>query len=373
MAWQHWFIPHKDTHKKAHLISWEGMLIYVLFFIMLQVGFSIISYTKPGILGISGNIDQKKLIELTNVERQKAGLSPVKENEALDKAAALKAQNMFSENYWAHFSPSGKSPWDFILGAGYRFTFAGENLAKNFSESDAVVRAWMVSPTHRENILNSKYQDIGIAVAEGTLNGQQTIVVVQEFGATNALAAKPTVEVQGKQIEVSKQEYNKKPELIAQTPEEKKPDLVAAVSQTKPASQAVIRPLFDPYQIYKILAFALIGLVVVLLALDVWILRKRGVFRLSSHNFAHMALLSLTAGTIFVTNPGAVLSGNTLSGQIITLPTVTPLNILIAGILVYLSWALLHHKKNKSLTLPIMLEYLLFAALVLVLILGVKF
>lgn len=295
MAWRNWFLPHKDTHKKAHLISWEGLVIYILFFILLQVGFSIVSYSKPGILGISGNVDQKRLIELTNEERQKMGLAPVSENAALDKAASLKAQNMFAENYWAHFAPSGKTPWDFILGAGYRFTFAGENLAKNFSDSSEIVKAWMASPTHRENLLNPKYQDIGIAVEEGILNGQTTILVVQEFGATSALAARPsaapTVEVQGKQIEVPKQEYNSKPEI----------NIVA--SETK----VIPKPLFDPYQVYKTAGFSIIVLITGLLTLDIWVLRKRGVFRLSSHNIAHMALLSLAAGSLIVLSPGQIL------------------------------------------------------------------
>ncbi len=291
MAWRNWFLPHKDTHKKAHLISWEGLLIYILFFILLQVGFSIVSYTNPGVLGISGNVDQKKLIELTNIERQKKGLSPVSENSALDRAALLKAQNMFTENYWAHFAPSGKTPWDFILGAGYKFTFAGENLAKNFSDSDDVVKAWMESPTHRDNLLNPKYQDIGIAVEEGVLNGQKTILVVQEFGSTSALAAKPAVEVQGKQIEVQKQEYNSKPELVS----------VASATNLNPKS------LLDPYQVYKTAGFSIIALIAVLLTLDIWVLRRRGVFRLSSHNIAHMALLSLAAGSLIVLNPGAIL------------------------------------------------------------------
>lgn len=298
MSWHNWFLPHKDTHKKAHLISWEGLVIYILFFILLQVGFSIISYSKPGILGISGNVDQKRLIELTNTERQKAGLSLVKENEALNKAAALKAQNMIQENYWSHFAPSGKTPWDFILGAGYKFTYAGENLAKNFTNSDEIVKAWMASPTHRENLLNPKYQDIGIAVEEGILNGQTTILVVQEFGATSALAAKPptapSVEVQGKQIEVPKQEYNSKPDLVALAPETK-----AVIKQ-----QAV---LFDPYKVYKTAGFSVIILITALLTLDFWVLRRRGVFRLSSHHIAHMALLSLTAGSLIVLNPGAIL------------------------------------------------------------------
>src|SRR3990167_4926118 len=218
MSWHKihkWFIPHRDTHKKAHLISWEAFIFYILIFIFLQVGFSILGYAKPGLLGISSNITNQKIIELTNAERAKQGLSVVKENEALNKAAYLKGMNMFEENYWAHFAPSGKSPWDFILGSGYKFTYAGENLAKNFYNSEDVVSAWMKSPTHRDNLLNSKYKDIGIAVVEGVLNGQKTTLVVQEFGTTQGIASQPLVNVSGKQTVVSAKEYNQKPELLA--------------------------------------------------------------------------------------------------------------------------------------------------------------
>lgn len=291
MAWQNWFIPHKDTHKKAHLLSWEGLVIYILIFILLQVGLSIISYTKPGILGISGSIDQKRLIELTNTERQKAGLPQVSENDALDKAAALKAQNMFTENYWSHFAPSGKTPWDFILGSGYRFTYAGENLAKNFYKSDDIVTAWMASPTHRDNLLNPKYKDMGIAVVDGVLNGQKTTLIVQMFGTTETLAAQPSVEVAGKQIAVPQKDLISKPVLVAQAP------LV----------QLTAKPLVDPFQVYKWSAFSLIALMTTLLTIDILVLKRRGVFRISSHHIAHMGLLSLAAGSLLMTNPGAIL------------------------------------------------------------------
>lgn len=292
MAWYNWFIPHKDTHQKAHLLSWEGLVIYILFFMLLQVGFSIVNYTKPGILGITSGVDQKTLIELTNDERQKVGLPLLVENSALDKAAALKAQDMFQENYWAHFSPSGKTPWDFILGAGYRFTFAGENLAKNFYQSDDVVKAWMASPTHRDNLLSPNYKDIGIAVVNGTLNGQKTTLVVQEFGTTQRLAAKPSVIVQGKQIAVPKQDFNK-------------PALIASIPQTKTRLNNNV--LVDPYSVSKMAGLTVIALISALLILDVWILNKRGVFRISSHHIAHMALLSLAAGSLIMANPGAIL------------------------------------------------------------------
>ncbi len=290
MALHNWFLPHRETHKKAHLISWEALLFYILLFILLQVGFSLVSFAKPGLLGISSHIDQKQVIELTNKEREKQGLAPVKENEALDKAALLKAQNMFTENYWAHFAPSGKTPWDFILGSGYKFTFAGENLAKNFYSSNEVVVAWMASPTHRDNLLNGKYQDIGVAVLEGVLNGQKTTLIVQEFGTTQVIANQSLVSVGGKDVTVPKQEYNNKPELVAsvQTPK-------------------IAPSLIDPYQIYKVAGVFMVLLIGTLLSLDVLVLYRRGVFRFSSHHLAHMALLSATAASLITGSPGSVL------------------------------------------------------------------
>lgn len=288
--WKHLFIPHKDTHQKARLISWEGLLIYVLLFIFLQVGFSILSYIKPGILGISSQIDQEKLIELTNQERESKGLAPVLENEALDKAAHLKARNMFSENYWAHFAPSGKTPWDFILGSGYKFTLAGENLAKNFYNPDQVVKAWMVSPTHRDNLLNPKYQDIGIAVVDGVLNGQKTTLIVQMFGSTQTISAQPIVNVSGKQVAVSRKQYLNAPELLPAT--------------TRAESTKTI---FDPYRFTKTTSLSLIVLIITLLLLDLIVLSKRGVFRISSRHIAHMALLGVTAAILATSSPGAIL------------------------------------------------------------------
>ncbi len=293
MVLHNWFLPHKDTHNKAHLISWQALFFYVCLFIFLQVGFSIISYTKPGVLGISANLenlDQKKIIELTNTERQKLGLSPVSENEELDKAASAKADNMFTENYWAHFAPSGKSPWDFILGAGYRFTFAGENLAKNFYSSDDVVKAWMNSPSHRENLLNSKYKDIGIAVKMGVLNGQNTVLVVQEFGTTQNIANKPAVNVSGKQVAVPNEDFSK-------------PVLFASVSQYNLNT----KPLLDPYLFFKYAGISLVSFMVLLLAVDILVLYKRGVLRISSHYMAHMSILSISAVSIITSHQGSIL------------------------------------------------------------------
>lgn len=289
MKIHNWFLPHKETHKKAHLISWQGIIIWILLFILLQVSFSIVSFSKPGVLGTTTHITLEEVIELTNKERQKEGLPPLVTNTALENAAKLKAENMFSENYWAHFAPSGKTPWDFILGSGYKFSFAGENLAKNFYTPKEVVSAWMASPTHRENLLNPKYKDIGIAVEDGVLNGQKTTLVIQMFGTTSTVDT-PIIRVAGKNITVERDEYENIPALITS-------------AQTK----GVAKPLIDPYQVTKSFGLGIILLIVTLLALDFIILKRRGVFRLSSHNIGHAIFLSGSMALIAFSNPGVIL------------------------------------------------------------------
>ena len=101
----------------------------------------------------------------------------------LTKAAALKADDMFSDNYWAHFAPDGTSPWYFYGKVGYSYTWAGENLARDFQTSAGVVAGWMASTAgHKENILNSNFTEVGVAVKNGVLQGEETTLVVQLFG-----------------------------------------------------------------------------------------------------------------------------------------------------------------------------------------------
>jgi uncharacterized protein YkwD len=285
MTLHKWFLPHRDTHQKAHLLNWEAILIYILMFVLLQVSFTLISEVKPGVLGTSSSITRQKIIELTNAERAKRGLSPVTENTSLNRAAEAKAANMFSENYWAHFAPSGKSPWDFMKASGYRFTFAGENLAKNFSDSEAIVVAWMNSPTHRENIVNPKYREIGIAVEDGVLNGQRTTLVVQMFGSTAGLASAPS------------EEAPQPPKVITENA-----PTVAALN-TAPTPKVLI----NPFQVSKYLGLSVISLLVALLFIDFLILRRRGVMQTRSHHLAHMAILSVAAATLLTSSPGSIL------------------------------------------------------------------
>ncbi len=123
-----------------------------------------------------------EIIRLVNEERNKEGLSELWENQKLNQAAFLKAQDMIGNNYFAHNSPSGVSPWDWFDQVGYQYKYAGENLAMNFSSALSVFKAWMKSDSHRENILSPRYNQIGVAVLRGIIKGEETLVAVQEFG-----------------------------------------------------------------------------------------------------------------------------------------------------------------------------------------------
>lgn len=294
---RHYFIPHPETHQKAHLLSWHFLLIYILLFMLLRVTIDLVSIYQPGVLGVNSNINAEQIIDQTNKERAKKGLAPLTANATLSTAAMAKARNMFEENYWAHFSPSGKDPWNFITAAGYKFSYAGENLARNFQTSDEIVKAWMNSPSHRDNILNSKYEEIGIAVFDGVLQGQKTTLIVQMFGKSYEPLAlkKPEVDLGGQKIFLGKEE------LIKPEPG------VLAGTQNLNTSFAVNPALINPFNLIKVGGIILIFFLSLLTALDLIILKRRGVYRVSSHHIAHLSFLALFGIAIILGNPGDIL------------------------------------------------------------------
>jgi len=123
------------------------------------------------------------VIQWTNTQRAKYGLPPLKENTKLDASAEIKAQDMLKNQYFAHESPTSAKVDDLVVNVGYDFIAIGENLALgNFKDDETLVQAWMDSPGHRANILNNKYQEIGVAVVKGLFQGETTWLAVQHFG-----------------------------------------------------------------------------------------------------------------------------------------------------------------------------------------------
>jgi len=132
------------------------------------------------------------VIELTNVQRDKYGLPKLKENAKLNLSAELKVQDMFLQQYFAHNSPLGVTVGDLVNKVNYQFIAIGENLALgNFQNDEDLVKSWMDSPGHRANILNNRYQEIGVMVLKGFFEGKSTWLAVQHFGLPLSACPQP--------------------------------------------------------------------------------------------------------------------------------------------------------------------------------------
>lgn len=132
---------------------------------------------------LASQITVDNIIKYVNESRESQGLYPLSENEKLNEAAQKKLNDMIENKYFSHTSPAGVEPWHWFSETGYDYKYAGENLAINFETAEAQHKAWMKSPTHRKNILNTDYREIGVAVGAGEIGGETAIITVQEFGA----------------------------------------------------------------------------------------------------------------------------------------------------------------------------------------------
>jgi len=133
-------------------------------------------------LAYASEITVPKVIELVNHARSQEGIIELPENETLDKIAQDKLEDMIKNNYFAHTSPKGVTPWSWYEKEGYDYKYAGENLAISFLTAENQHKAWMESLTHKKNIMNPQFQEIGVAVGAGEINNQMAIITVQEFG-----------------------------------------------------------------------------------------------------------------------------------------------------------------------------------------------
>ncbi len=131
----------------------------------------------------ASEINAGNVIKYVNEAREKENIPDLKISSRLTEVATAKINDMVTHKYFAHTSPEGITPWHWFEKSGYAYKYAGENLAINYTSAEEEQAAWMNSPTHRKNIMNSNYIEIGVAVAVGEINGAPGIIAVQEFGA----------------------------------------------------------------------------------------------------------------------------------------------------------------------------------------------
>ena len=181
--------------KNKNISKIEARFFVVIFFVLIQINFTHTAF--------SATIKAQEVIDLTNKSRVEAGLDPLIVNDKLTQAAIAKVNDMFQNQYFDHNSPQGLTPWDFIRSAGYEYRFAGENLAIDFITARGVHKALMESSSHRENILNVKYTEIGVAVLEGNFEQSSSIIIVEEFGSLFPKKEIPAVSIKELDIEIT--------------------------------------------------------------------------------------------------------------------------------------------------------------------------
>lgn len=181
-------------HHKKNRDYFKPYWPYVPIVLIVTVGLvfsNIWGNANRNVLGYATDTSISGLLQSTNGERAVNGLGSLALNGQLNQAAQAKANDMAARDYWSHNTPEGTPPWVFITNAGYSYLTAGENLAYGFDTSSSTVTAWMNSPEHRANILNTSYLEVGFGIAnsanyQGT--GPQTIVVAM-YGSQQAAPA----------------------------------------------------------------------------------------------------------------------------------------------------------------------------------------
>lgn len=302
---RHWLIPHHTNNYRARLLHNAGLTVLIAAFLSFTAFTRLLDASKLHILGFTSSITADEVIALTNQERLAQGLSPLNLSQKLSAAAAGKAQDMISNGYWAHNSPAGITPWVFITNAGYNYTYAGENLAKDFTNTPRMMQAWMDSATHRANIVSDKYTDIGVAVIPGNLQGQDTVLVVQMFGTTGAATGEvpqqPTIaQIEVQQPAVAGEETKPQP-----TPEPE--EEIAPAEVVTPAQAAEIVGTFDYFNVKRTAAIATTTLMIIVLILDMVIAEFKNLRRRVSKNWAHLIFINVILIAITYIQAGHIL------------------------------------------------------------------
>ncbi|OGG02322.1 hypothetical protein A2W14_03870 [Candidatus Gottesmanbacteria bacterium RBG_16_37_8] len=294
---RHYFFPHHTNNYKAKALHHSYLLFYIFLLIVFQSIYLFVKDLGPGVLGYATDISIEKILTLVNLERQKANLDPLTVSTELNTAAQEKAVDMFAKNYWAHISPTGTTPWEFITGSGYQYIYAGENLAKSFDNSSDVVAAWMKSPTHRANILKREYTEIGLAVKNGLLNSEETTLVVQEFGART----KPLVATVKTAPEEIAKETEKSQELAEVMPPVKEEPVT---NQAGVTNENTVK---HPLRINRTISLFIAEFMLVVLLIDSIFIWRHKTIRISGHSLAHVMFLLALLGAMSATGIGAIL------------------------------------------------------------------
>lgn len=305
----HLFSPRRSNNHRPKILK---PLAYAYLTCLLVVFvFTLQFLSKHGsnfgaVLGFASTITPAQVIDQTNAQRERLGLAPLTFNKQLTDAALAKGQNMMTNQYWSHVSPDGTEPWYFIHEAGYEYRVAGENLARDFSDTSRMIEAWMASPTHKANIMNPRYTEIGIAVIDGTLEGYETTLVVQMFGQpVTPQLAENEADVLSQGVGIALAQLNETSQSDDQNLSATPIPAVLA-SAFVPMGSIEVPPLLTPLQIIKAVFLSLIMILGSTLIYDAWVVENSRTVRLVGKNLAHIFFLATVAFLVIFFKAGLV-------------------------------------------------------------------
>lgn len=303
-----WILPHFHNDNRPYALRHQYLFLFVMILALSQVVTNSLTGT-PSILSFATNIKNTDIIQLTNKERSKQGLKPLKEDLRLSQAAFQKAEDMFEKDYWAHFAPDGTSPWYFFQEAGYQYTWAGENLARDFQTSSGVVSGWMASTAgHRENILNNNFLEIGVGVKDGILQGEETTLVVQLFGNPVSYTASTSGGnlVSGKEVTVEDKIPIQKRESGESVISQGEISTTGGVSGEKSTTLSLADTIENLSTSQKT-SFGLLFVLGSLFAVDSFTIFRKRHDRTNSHSGVHASVILILMVTLLAQSVGSIL------------------------------------------------------------------
>ncbi len=245
-------VPHEANNHHPHLLKHRVLVGYSVLLVLLKVLAVVVPVVLPSSSLFSSAITSDNIVSLTNQTRENLGLNSLKVSDKLTQAANDKAQDMVANQYFAHVSPKGVTPWSWMAQVGYKYRYAGENLAVHFTSAEGVQEGWLASPSHRANIVNQNYTEIGIGVAMGEFEGFPTTFVVQMFGAPTE-TTQPVVAVtvppatRAQPVVTNSPPVEQEPVAVPVTQPITEPVVVEPVSSPEPiaAPAVTVAPILD--------------------------------------------------------------------------------------------------------------------------------
>lgn len=291
------FIATRENNYHPPVLSYKAFIVYAILLLLLRL--FLMSAPAAG-----SAVESATLERLINAERTARNLSSLLTNAKLAAAAQAKSEDMLKRGYFAHLDPDGNYIWERIVAAGYTpYKILGENLAIDFATAEGMVKAWIDSPSHRANLLNSEFVDQGLTAMYGTFQERYTNVTTSLFGALFSTVQKnppvaktPPAAPARSEPAGAVPEAASKPTADGQLTAPLAPDKYTVIGPQPTTSKKTVATINQPSQLFWArLVFTLFGVVLLaILAIDTIIIYGRGLITgrsYSSYHFLNFFLL----------------------------------------------------------------------------------